>query len=192
MRCWWTTGRGDGAAGDGIGARAASITTTSSGVAGQVRIGRRVPGIDRGRSCGPTVRAMAATGGIARQTIVRPMLPITARATIVRLTGRVTGQAITREIVPVAIGRQTRDTDRAHQAGQQRNRFDRIAHRSSRGRIVQIRADLIRVDPLQPGQTRPAAQPRPEGPRRPQAQPRERQQSRPESRPQERQHEERH
>jgi hypothetical protein len=46
--------------------------------------------------------------------------------------------------------------------------------------------------PTQPGQTRPAPQPRPEGPRRPQTQSRERQQSRPESRPQERQREERH
>jgi hypothetical protein len=83
---------------------------------------------------------MVATGGIVRQIIVRRMLRITARATIARLTDQTTGPGTGREIVPVATGRQINLTGPAHRAGQGRNRFDRIAHRSRPGRIAQIRA----------------------------------------------------
>src|SRR5882724_2965720 len=141
-RCWWTTGPGDGADGDGIGDRGVSTTTIPFGVDGTILIGRRAHGIVRGRLCGPTVRAIAATGATVREIIARLILLIIVLATIVRLTDRVTRQVTTgREIVPVAIARHLNHPGPLH-PGRRVNRIGRVDHRSRPGRNSRARASL--------------------------------------------------
>src|SRR5579863_7528918 len=70
-RCLLTTVRGDGVAGDGIGARGALITITATGTVGEIPIVRRITGIIRDRSCGPIVRDIVVIGAIVHPTIGR-------------------------------------------------------------------------------------------------------------------------
>ena len=127
---------------------------------GMILIGRRAHGIVRGRLCGPTVRAIAATGATVREITARLILRITVLATIVRLTDRVTRQATTgREIVPVAIVRHLNHPGPLH-PGRRVNRIGRVAQGSRPGRNGRARAGLrslvkrdrhVRINLVPPG-----------------------------------------
>ena len=114
----------------------------SFGVGGIILIGRCAHGIVRGRLCGPTVRANAATGATVREIIARLILRITVLATIVCLTDRATRRVTTgREIVPVAIVRHLNHPGPLH-PGRRVNRIGRVDHRSRPGRNGRARAGL--------------------------------------------------